>query len=101
MSDTTTDQRADRIAVHATGVGIGLISFMVTWIIAARITERMLDTPTNAYVAMVVALGTGAVVAVVASRRLGRTDASSCRTHASGRATSQNPASRDGWQAGL
>jgi membrane protein implicated in regulation of membrane protease activity len=74
LSDTTSDQRADRIAVHATGVGIGLMTFMVTWIIAARITERMLDTPTSAYAAMVVALVTGALVTILAGRRLGRPD---------------------------
>jgi tetrahydromethanopterin S-methyltransferase subunit C len=74
LSDTASDRRADRIAVHATGVGIGLMGFMVTWIIAARITGRILDSPTSAYVAMVVALVIGAVVTILASRRLGRTD---------------------------
>lgn len=60
--------------MHATGVGIGLIGFMVTWIVGARITERILDTPTSAYVAMVVAVVTGTIVTIVATRRLGRTD---------------------------
>lgn len=67
------DHRADRIAAYATGIGVGLITFMLTWTIAARITERMFDTPTSAYVAMIVAVFAGAVVATVAARRLSRT----------------------------
>lgn len=74
MSPTAGDQRADRVAAYATAVGIGLITFMVTWTIGARITERILDRPMSAYVAMVAALITGAVVALVASRCLGRAD---------------------------
>jgi cytochrome bd-type quinol oxidase subunit 2 len=73
VNEAVADQRADRIAALATGVGVGLITFMLTWTIAARITERMLDTPTSAYVAMVFALITGAVVTTLASRRLSNT----------------------------
>ena len=73
MNEAVANQRADRIAALATGVGVGLITFMLTWTIAARITERMLDTPTSAYVAMVGALCAGAVVTILTGRRLSNT----------------------------
>jgi cytochrome bd-type quinol oxidase subunit 2 len=73
VNETAADHRADRIAAFATGVGVGLITFMLTWTIAARITERMLDTPTSAYVAMVGALCAGAVVTILTGRRLSNT----------------------------
>jgi hypothetical protein len=64
------DHRANRVAARATGLGIGLITFMLTWTIGARITERILTTPTSAYVAMAVALLAGAITAVNAGQRL-------------------------------
>lgn len=50
------DQRADRIAARVTGFGAGLIAFMLTWIISDRITERVLDAPNSAYLAMAMAI---------------------------------------------
>lgn len=67
---TATDRRADRIAAHATGLGIGLMTFMLTWIVGVRITERLLETPTSAYVAMAIAVVTGIITTVLAGRRL-------------------------------
>jgi hypothetical protein len=73
VNEAVADDRADRIAALATGVGVGLMTFMLTWTIAARITERMLATPTSAYVAMVGALCAGAVVTILTGRRLSNT----------------------------
>lgn len=70
---TTTESRADLIAARATGLGVGLIVFMLTWSIGARITERILDAPAHAYVAMSMAVLAGAVAAACAGHRLGRT----------------------------
>lgn len=70
MTITTADRRADRIAARATGIGIGLIVFMVTWTVGARVTERLWGPPSSAYVAMVVSLLLGAVVAIAAGQRL-------------------------------
>ncbi|TPW12246.1 MAG: hypothetical protein FD127_2754 [Acidimicrobiaceae bacterium] len=64
------DRRADAIAARATGLGIGLITFMLVWTVGARITERMLDGPTSAYVAMGIALAVGVLTTVVAGHRL-------------------------------
>jgi len=63
---------ADRVAAIATGIGVGVIAFMLTWTIGARITEQMLERPTSAYVAMATALVVCVVVSVVAVRRLQR-----------------------------
>jgi hypothetical protein len=67
---TAAHDRADLMAARATGLGIGLIVFMLTWTIGARITERILDAPTHAYVAMATALLTGAITSVRAAHRL-------------------------------
>ena len=67
---TLADQRADRIAARATGFGAGLITFMLTWTIAARITERIFAAPTSAYVAMGLAFLTGTATTVRIGHRL-------------------------------
>jgi hypothetical protein len=66
------ESRADLIAARAAGLGIGLIVFMLTWSVGARITERLFDAPAHAYVAMGMALATGAVTTIRACHRLGR-----------------------------
>ena len=67
---TLADQRADRIAARATGLGAGLITFMLTWTLGARITERILDTPNSAYAAMIIALVAGVTATLRISHRL-------------------------------
>jgi len=66
------DARADRIAARATGVGVGLLSFMIAWLVGARVTDRIWGPPSSAVVAMVIAVAVGILVAVVAGRRLVR-----------------------------
>lgn len=70
MSSITADQRADRIAARATGFGFGLVAFMLTWIVSARITERVLDGPMSAYVAMTLAIAVCIVVTLWVGHRL-------------------------------
>lgn len=72
MTGTPRDARADRIAARATGVGVGLLVFMVLWLVGARVTVQIWGPPSSAVVAMVVAVVSGIVVAVVAGRRLVR-----------------------------
>ncbi len=67
---TAADERTDRIAARATGLGIGLIAFMVVWLVAARITTQLIGQPAGAYTAMTIALTIGAVTTVAAARRL-------------------------------
>lgn len=62
--------RADQVAAVATGIGIGLVAFMVTWTVGARITERMFERPTSAYVAMATAILVGVIVSAVAAWKL-------------------------------
>lgn len=64
------DQRADRIAARVTGLGVGLIAFMLTWIISARITERVLDPPNSAYLAMAMAIAVCVGVTLRVGHRL-------------------------------
>jgi membrane protein implicated in regulation of membrane protease activity len=70
MTTTDGDERADRIAARATGFGTGLIVFMLTWTIGARITVRLLDAPDSAYTAMAIAILIGAVSTLWVGHRL-------------------------------
>ena len=65
--------RSDRVAAHATGVGIGLITFMVTWLVGAQLTEHLWGPPAAAIVAMMTAIIVGIATTIVAGRRLLRT----------------------------
>lgn len=70
MTTGTSEERADRVAARATGIGIGLIAFITTWTVGARITEHLWGPPADAYVAMAGAILTGIAVALRAGRRL-------------------------------
>lgn len=61
---------ADRVAASVTGIGIGLLVFMVAWLVGARLTERIWEQPTAAIIAMSVAATVGVVVAAASGRRL-------------------------------
>lgn len=62
--------RADVIAARFTGVGFGLVAFMLAWTVGARVTDRVWGPPSGAFAAMGVALLIGAVTAFAAGRRL-------------------------------
>ena len=64
--------RADRVAALATGVGVGFLAFMIVWLVGARVTVRIWGPPSSAVIALVSAVVSGIVVAVVADRRLVR-----------------------------
>lgn len=58
----------------ATAVGVGLLTFMVAWLVGARIAERIWGPPVGPVAAMGVAILAGAVLGVVLARRLARTE---------------------------
>ena len=64
--------RADRVAARATGVGIGVLAFMITWLVGARVAAQIWGPPSSAVVAMGIAVAVGILIAVVAGRRLVR-----------------------------
>ncbi|HEX9763149.1 MAG TPA: hypothetical protein VGA97_08625, partial [Acidimicrobiia bacterium] len=66
-------ERAEAVAGWATGVGIGLIVFMVTWIVAARVAAAVQAGAFGAVVAMGLAVAAGVVVAFRSGRRLAAT----------------------------
>lgn len=61
---------ADRVAAWVTGIGIGLLVFMITWLVGARLSERIWEQPSAAIIAMTVAVAVGVVVAAASGRRL-------------------------------
>jgi uncharacterized membrane protein YjfL (UPF0719 family) len=69
MTALSGDARADRVAARATGVGVGLLAFMIAWLVGVRVTERIWGPPSSAVVAMAIALVVGILVAAVAGHR--------------------------------
>ncbi len=69
MTETPRVARADRVAARATGVGVGLLAFMVVWLIGARVTVRIWGPPSSAVVALAIAVVAGILAAVVSDRR--------------------------------
>lgn len=64
--------RADGVAAWAVGIGVGLITLMVTWIVGNRIAMVVWDTPVGPTVAFVGAILVGIVATVVAGIQLVR-----------------------------
>ena len=70
MTATPVVARADRVAARATGVGVGFLALMITWLIGARVTDRIWGPPSSAVVALAVAVVVGILAAVLSGRRL-------------------------------
>lgn len=70
MTPAPGNASADRVAARATGVGVGLLAFMIAWLTGARVTEQIWGRPTSAVVALARAVMVGILVAVVAGQRL-------------------------------
>lgn len=70
----TADQsRSDTVLVRLVATGEALIAFMVTWLVLARVTERLLPEPTAAVVAITAAAVAGVGVGWFMARRHHRT----------------------------
>lgn len=64
--------RANYVSAWATGVGIGLAAFMITWIIANRVTAMLMSVPAGPILAMALAILTGTGLAIRQGIRLSR-----------------------------
>lgn len=62
--------RAELIAARAVGVGIGLITLMLAWLVGNRMTALAWDPPVGPTVAFVGAIAIGMATAIVSGRRL-------------------------------
>jgi len=73
MTTTRDDAaQADRVAAWATGVGVGLMVFMVGWLLLGRIFTMLLSAPGGPVAAMAAAILAGTVVTIWQGRRLAR-----------------------------
>jgi hypothetical protein len=72
MSAERSRVRADRVSAWAVGVGIGLIAMMLTWLIGNRLTALAWDAPVGPTVALITAIGAGAMTTCIAGLRLDR-----------------------------
>jgi len=70
MTPVPVNASADSVAARATGVGVGLLAFMIAWLIGARVTEQIWGPPSSAVVALAISVMVGITVAVVADYRL-------------------------------
>jgi hypothetical protein len=64
--------RADGVAAWAVGIGVGLITLMLTWIVGNRIATVVWDAPVGPTVAFIGAILVGIVATVVTGIRLVR-----------------------------
>jgi hypothetical protein len=62
--------RSEIVAAWATGIGIGLIVLMLTWLIGVRVAGLFWDPPVGPTVAFLGAIGAGIATAIVAGSRL-------------------------------
>lgn len=72
MTATPVVARADRVAARATGVGVGFLALMITWLIGARVTDRIWGPPSSAVVALAIAVAVGILAAVLSDRHFAR-----------------------------
>jgi membrane protein implicated in regulation of membrane protease activity len=68
----TDHERADYLAAWVTGAGIGGGCFMLTWILANRVTGMFMSVPAGPITAMTLAVLTGLVTAAWGGWRLSR-----------------------------
>jgi hypothetical protein len=64
------EDRSEAVAAWATGVGIGLIVLMVTWLVGNRLAGLFWDPPVGPTIAFVTAIAGGTATAIVAGSRL-------------------------------
>jgi hypothetical protein len=65
-------ERADHAAAWGTGVGLGFIALMVTWLIGNRLAALIWDGPVGPSLALGAAVVVGISTGAVAGRRLSR-----------------------------
>ncbi|HKX76467.1 MAG TPA: hypothetical protein VJR05_13870 [Acidimicrobiia bacterium] len=73
MNDgSASDRRADLVAAWATGLGIGVAVFMLTWLVANRVTTLIWAPPTGPVIAMAIAIVAGIAASLRHGWRLSR-----------------------------
>lgn len=70
MTTKNRDRSAERVGAWATGVGVGLAVFMISWLIGSRIADLLWEAPVAPIVAMLFALSVGTGAALGSRRRL-------------------------------
>lgn len=66
------DERAEAVGAWATGVGVGLIALMVSWLVGNRVAALFWDPPVGPTVAFLGSVAVGTAVAIVSGARLAR-----------------------------
>lgn len=69
---SASDRRADLVAAWVTGVGIGLAAFMLTWLVANRVTALVWAPPAGPVIAMAIAIAAGIAASLRHGWRLSR-----------------------------
>ena len=69
---TESSGRADLVTAWAVGVGVGLITLQITWLVANRVASLFWGTPRGPIIAISIALLVGIATSGVAGRRLAR-----------------------------
>ncbi|HDH02716.1 MAG TPA: hypothetical protein ENH15_00545 [Actinobacteria bacterium] len=67
-----TSGRADLVTAWAVGVGIGLVTLQVTWLVANRIATLFLGAPRGPIIAFTTAVAVGIITSAIAGKRLAR-----------------------------
>jgi hypothetical protein len=68
-SASESDPRADIIAARAIGVGVGLLTLMIAWLVGNRLLSLVLDAPEGPTAAFITALILGVLAALVVGQR--------------------------------
>ncbi|HEU4354972.1 MAG TPA: hypothetical protein VFT27_05235 [Actinomycetota bacterium] len=64
------DERAEIVGARAIGIGVGLITLMLVWLVGNRLAALAWDPPVGPTVAFVGAIVIGTATAIVSGHRL-------------------------------
>ena len=64
--------RANLVAAWAVGIGVGLVTIQITWLIGNRITSLFWDPPRGPTIAFATAVVVGGVISVIAGQRFAK-----------------------------
>jgi len=70
MTTVQSSSRADLVSAWGIGVGIGLISSQLTWLVGARLSGLIWEAPVGPTIALGFACLVGIVTAIITGRRL-------------------------------
>lgn len=70
-----TQSRADLVAAWVVGIGVGLITLQITWLIANRLASLIWGVPRGPTTAFTIVVIAGVVTSIVTGRRLAKSSA--------------------------